>query len=213
MAVDILHTYLVQCERFVFQMFRESIVDYGDIFWVDMSENLANTPKDQCQDAHFNQRQSSLCCTVQIGADDNTFHYHFSDYNTHNISYTGTVFDHLYSLNKKTMVFRVKSDNCAEQFKNRYVFGFWEHFSQTNNIPVLLFYGMAGHGKGLVDSMSSFGVKMPIRKAIVREDFWYKDSKEIERFLSSKFFEDPKNYYVLQPDELIKRNEEKGKYE
>ena len=79
---------------------------------------------------------------------------------------------------------------------------------------MLLFYGMAGHGKGLVDSMSSFGVKMPIREAIVREDFWYKDSKEIERFLSLKFFEDPKkNYYVLQPDELIKRNEEKGKYE
>ena len=112
------------------------------------------------------------------------------------------------------MVFRVKSDNCAEQFKSRYVFGFCEHFSQTNNIPVLLFYGVVGHGKGLVDSMSSFGVKMPIREAIVREDFWYKDSKEIERFLSLKFFEDPKkNYYVLQPDELIKRNEEKGKYE
>ena len=88
MAVDnsrswyILHRYLVQHARFVFQMFQESIVDYGDIFWVDMSENLANTQKDQCQDAHFNQRQSSLCCTVQIGADDNTFHYHFSDYNT-----------------------------------------------------------------------------------------------------------------------------------
>ena len=38
MAVDnsrswyILHRYLVQRERFVFQMFRESIVDYGDIF-------------------------------------------------------------------------------------------------------------------------------------------------------------------------------------
>ena len=154
MAVDnsrswyILHRYLVQCERFVFQMFRESIVDYGDIFWVDMSENLANTPKDQCQDAHFNQRQSGLCCTVQIGADDNTLHYHFSDYNTHNISYTGAVFDHLYSLNKKTMVFRVKSDNCAEQFKSRYIvfLGFGNIF--LKQITYQCFYFMVWQGTG-----------------------------------------------------------------
>ena len=82
----ILHRYSIQHEKYIFPDFRSSIPDYGDIFWIDMSENLANTQKDQCQDTHFNQRQSSLCCMVQMdgpNSDDNKYHYHFPDYNTH----------------------------------------------------------------------------------------------------------------------------------
>ena len=36
-----------------------------------------------------------------------------------------------------------------------------------------LFYGTSGHGKGLVDAMSSFGVKAPIHRAVLMEDFSY----------------------------------------
>ena len=207
----ILHRYYIQCEKYIFSDFRSSIPDYGCIYWV-MSENLAFTPKDQCQDAHFNQRQSSLCCTVEMNgpnSKDNNYHYHLSDYNTHNISYTGEVFDDLYPMSTDMKIFRVKSDNCSEQFKSKYVFGFWEDFSKRNDI-VLLFYGVSGHGKGLVDSMSSFGVKGPIRDDILLKDFWYQNSEDLKEHLSLRFFDDnTKNYYVLDPVDLVKRDEEK----
>ena len=197
------HRYLLCRDKHVFPDFRSSIPDHGPIFWVDMSENIVNVPKEQCQDAHFNQRQSSLCCTVKlegIGSKENTYLYHLSDYNTHNISYTGAVFDHLYSINRGIEIFRVRSDNCQEQFKSLYVFGFWQNFAKQNDIQVLLVYGIPGHGKWLVDSMSSFGVKGPLRQAIVRENFWYTNSQDIKDYLTMKFVnDDTKSYFVLDP--------------
>ena len=98
-----------------------------------MSANITNTPKEQNQDAHFNQRESSLCCTVQMTdnkSSDNKYINHLSDYNTHDISYTGAVFDHLYSLNPDLPIFSVKSDNHSEQFKCCYVLDFGRTFQQ-----------------------------------------------------------------------------------
>ena len=41
---------------------------------------------------------------------------------------------------------------------------------------VLIYYGFAEHRKGIVDVMSSFGVKEPLRKEIIQSDFWYLSS-------------------------------------
>ena len=38
------------------------------------------------------------------------------------------------------------------------------------NITVALFYSKAGHKKGLVDGMSSFGCKKPITNVIITEE-------------------------------------------
>ena len=35
---------------------------------------------------------------------------------------------------------------------------------------VISYYGASGHGKGLVDAMSGFGAKEPIRKAVYRKN-------------------------------------------
>ena len=43
------------------------------------------------------------------------------------------------------------------------------------------------HGKGLVDSMSEFGVKGPLRRAIVTEGKYFRNSSEVRKFLSRKF--------------------------
>ena len=71
-----------------------------------------NTPNHQQQDAHFNQRQSSLCCTVQItsgDAKDNSYIYHPSDTNVHNA-------EDLHIISCNSGIFHVKSDNCKAQF-------------------------------------------------------------------------------------------------
>ena len=37
---------------------------------------------------------------------------------------------------------------------------------------VIVYYGASGHRKGLVDAMSGFGVKGPLRKAVLTQDFF-----------------------------------------
>ena len=47
------------------------------------------------------------------------------------------------------------------------------------NVQIIRLYGAAGHGKGLIDAMSSFSVKLILRKDIVTGDVWYKNSEEM----------------------------------
>ena len=213
----LLHQCMINREKHIFQKLIQSTSEIGDISWIDFPENLANTPKHQPQDAHFNQRQSSLCCTVQItlgDAKDNRYIYHLSDINVHNASYTSAVTEDLHNISYNSGIFRVKSDNCKAQFKCRYVFGRWSAFSREKNVKVILYYGVKGHGKGLVDSMSSFGVEEPLRREIINEDFWYQNSYEIVQYLKTKCVDDrSKVYKVIDSDDLISREERKKEYD
>ena len=51
------------------------------------------------------------------------------------------------------------------------------------NITVAWFYGEAGHGKGLVDAMLSFGCKQSIKHAIAAEDRLFKNASEMVYYL------------------------------
>ena len=63
-----------------------------------------------------------------------------------------------------------RSDNCSTQYKSRFVFAQLEELAKKYSIDIFWFYGTPGHGRGLVDAMSSFGCKAPIKKAIITED-------------------------------------------
>ena len=76
------------------------------------------------------------------------------------------------------------------------VFRFWKQFSIDNILPVILYFGVKGHGKRLVDGMSSFCVKEPVRRAIVSNDWWYVCASELVDFLSSKFLNDVNKYWI-----------------
>ena len=39
--------------------------------------------------------------------------------------------------------------------------------SNDDNVKIIRIYGAAGHGKGLIDAMSSFGVKSILRRDVV----------------------------------------------
>ena len=55
----------------------------------------------------------------------------------------------------------------------------------------LCYFGVSGHGKGLVDAMSGFGVKSPLRKAVVTEDLHYDSAHDIVSYLQELFKDDP----------------------
>ena len=76
------------------------------------------------------------------------------------------------SLNLHILIFRFKSDNCSQQYKFRFVFANWRVLAKKYIKTILLYCGVSGHGKWLVDSMSSFGVKGPLRKSIITEIFF-----------------------------------------
>ena len=72
------------------------------------------------------------------------------------------------------------------QYKSKKVFGFWQKLAKDSQKTIIIYYGVAGHGKGLVNAPSGFGVKDPIRKAIILEDWYFNSSVDMVRFLSER---------------------------
>ena len=63
---------------------------------------------------------------------------------------------------------------------------------------------VAGHGKGLVDSMSGFGAKTPLRMRVLQRDEFFNDSLEIVTCLKDIFRDDPsKVYHCLKEEEFL----------
>ena len=106
-----------------------------------------------------------------------------------------------WNIRNETIV--IKSDNAPTQYKNKYAFASMQTLADTYNVKIVRLFGAAGHGKGLIDAMSSFGVKSVIRRDIVTKDDWFNNSQEIVDHL--QFRGDLRMYYkVLQPEILDK---------
>ena len=60
---------------------------------------------------------------------------------------------------------------------------------------IVWFYGTAGHGKGLINAVSSFGCKSALQHAILATDTWFVSSAEILTFLKEHFKNDKNKEY------------------
>ena len=95
--------------------------------------------------------------------------------------------------------------------KCRYVFAAYSKLSKNINLPIIAYYGVPGHGRGLVDAMSGFGLKDPLRRAIITDDFFFNNAEELHQFLEERFREDPSRFYtVISSDVLAKSRENKS---
>ena len=73
-----------------------------------------------------------------------------------------------------------------------------------------MYYAVSGHGKGLVDAMSAFGVKGPLQRAVATSDFSYSNSKDIYEFLINKYHNDEtKHYFLIDKDEITEKRKSK----
>ena len=87
----------------------------------------------------------------------------------------------------------------------------WKKISSSLQRKVIICYGVSGHGKGLVDAMSGFGVKGPIRNAVIREDFSYSSAKDIHSYLENRFNDDKKKlHHLLSINDIEKRRSTKS---
>ena len=72
----------------------------------------------------------------------------------------------------------------------RHTFAQMIQLAEQHNIEIFWFYGEAGHGKGLVDAMSSFGFKKIMRSAIITGGRWFPDTFSIYEYLDCHFHDD-----------------------
>ena len=118
------------------------------------------------------------CLIVETGM--KKYVYHLCDDTKHDPVFVNEVLKEI--LNTKL----IKSDNAPTQHKNQYAFFLLQQIAKNYNVTVLRIYGAARHGKGLIDAMSSFGVKGILRRDIIENDEWFSNSAEICGYLNLK---------------------------
>ena len=121
---------------------------------------------------------------LEDGETANKYVYHFSDDKKHDAGFTFTVIDDLLKFYPETNIYRLKSDNCSAQYKCRHVFFHYRLLAMKIEKTILVYYGVAGHEKGLVDAMGGFGVKTPMRRAIILFEKLFNTSQEMADYLN-----------------------------
>ena len=87
-------------------------------------------------------------------------------------------------MHPKSYFIQYISLNASCQYKNKRPFGLLQRLANEFNLRIIRTYGAAGHGKGVIDAMSSFGVKNVLRKDIVTHDVFFNTSEDIQNHLS-----------------------------
>ena len=57
----------------------------------------------------------------------------------------------------------VKSGNTPTRYKNKNAIFYMQNLADRFNVVIVRILGVVGHEKGLIDAMSSFGVKSILR--------------------------------------------------
>ena len=205
------HKYLVYNDKHHWPRILATVSDLGPIYHMDYSENMAQMHKFEVQSAHFNKRNYSLHCTVEhVDVSENPYlkspyiyHYHLSDAMRHDFAFTSEVMDRCIRGGNLPQVIRMKSDNCSMQYKCGNTFHEYIKLAKKYSRTFIKYYGPSGHGKGLVDAMSEFGVKSPLLKAVIAINFKYNSSKDIYNLLLSLFPDDTqKKYSVIDVEDI-----------
>ena len=109
----------------------------------------------------------------------------------------------------------IQSDNAPAQYKNKYAFFLLQRLAKAFNLRIIRTFGVAGHGKGAIDGMSSFEITNILRKDIVTNNIFFHYSEEVVDYLSHKYpqfnyehipSEDVVKSRIMQKDSIIIRN-------
>ena len=168
----LMHRYNVENNKFMWPLILEKCEELGEVIvHMDYSENIKEKPKIETQSHHFSGQQHSLHCAVVQTSNENWYYYHFSNERVHDWQFTkADVMEFVNDIFQNQEIICLKSDNCATQYKCAKVFVMYCQLSVTLNKRIIIYFGAAGHGRGLVDGMSSFGVKTPLRFMIITKD-------------------------------------------
>ena len=172
----------------------------GKFIELDVPQNLAIRPKLEVQSANFSNKQYILHCTI-AKLFEKRYHYHLSDNTKHDGIFVDQMLrDLIVHCNIENEDLWVQSNNASSQYKNKHSFGLLLPLADEFNLRIIHTYGTAGHGKGAIDVMSSFGVKIIFRKDIVTCDVFFNSLHDMVEYLASK---NPQCYYQTVPVESL----------
>lgn len=176
-------TYVDNCTS-VFSLMKEPYT--GKYIELDFSQNLSLRPKDEAQSAHFSGKQFTLHCAI-VEPTEYRYHYHISDDTKHDGIFVDHVLrDIIEKYDIKNEDLWIQSDNASSQYKNKHTFALCQKLAEDFGLRLIRTYGAAGHGKGAIDGMSSFGVKNVLRHDIVTQDVFFNRSVDIVDYLTNK---------------------------
>ena len=183
----------------ILPLFRESFL--GTYIERDFSENISIKPKSEVQAAHFSGKQYALHCSIVVRQGERSYVYHLSDDTGHDAFFVDEVLQDIFRrFEIRDMTIIIKSDNAPTQYKNKWAFHLYQDLANEFNVRIIRLYGAAGHGKGLIDAMSNFGVKSILRRNIVTHDVWFANSDEICSYLREQLRSDKiMDYQVVDP--------------
>ena len=115
-------------------------------------------PKFEVQEPHVSRKQYILHCGT-VEPRETKYVYHLCDDATHDAAFVHFVLEDIFEYcNIKNENVLIKSDKAPTQYTKKYVFKSLQSLA-NKHAAIVRVYGAAGHGKGLIDAMSSFGVK------------------------------------------------------
>ena len=76
----------------------------------------------------------------------------------HNHAFTSAVVNDIIQKHGLPVILCFKSDNCSTQYKCKWVFRFWSNLAKKLNTKIIIYYGVSGHSKGLVDAIGAIGI-------------------------------------------------------
>ena len=115
------------------------------------------------------------------------YHYHISDNTKHDLFFVDYIVrDIIARYNIKDEDLRIPSDNAPNQYKNKQAFSLYQKLADNFNLRIIRTYRTSGHGKGVIDGMSSFGARNILRNNIITQDVFFNDSDRIVNYLATK---------------------------
>ena len=187
----LIHRYDVEHDKLIWPQILEKASENQEmVLHQDYSEKIQEQPKFEPQDMYWSKKSHNLHCTVlhkSTNSEDNEYFYHFSDVLKQDWKFLAVVDAAiLQAIECNQQIVRKKSDNCAVQYKSLKVFGYYVTIAIKSGKVWIIYFGSEGHGRSLVDAMSSFGVKAPLRKEIVNKDFYWTKAKQLVDLFQKK---------------------------
>ena len=141
----------------VFPLLKDSYT--GKFMELEFSQNLSLRPKDEVQSTYFCGKQFTLHCAIVEPA-DYRYHYHITGDTKHDPIFVDQVIrDIITHYNIRNEDLWIQSDNAPTQYKNKHAFRLYQNLADEFGLRVIRPYGAAGHNKGVIDALSSFGAK------------------------------------------------------
>ena len=134
--------------------------------------------------------QHTLHCTIIEKGGKIEYCYHLSDDTIHDSAMTFHILIDILEHNEeiaKSGHLVLRTDNCSVQYKSKYVFYKMKELAEKYQIIFSWFYGEPGHRRGLVDAMTHFGCKRPLRDSIIINNELYDTAEEMTEYLKQHF--------------------------